>query len=419
MPSRKDSSRHKATGTRGIRLLAFLTLVAGLTGAAAGASNAQSGGAGGGAVYVQTPRISSVACFRRCASRRRARAGSTVRVIGSGLSRVRWVTFHGTRGKDDDVKAKVRPGSDRRLNVRVPLDAVTGPVSAAVSKRLRSRPGRPLAILPPPPPEANPKLTPVPGPRQAGAPRLETGTSSTKAYYGARRTVTFSYRITEASAASIRVELVRARDGSVVTAWTPPADANAGSVHKLVWNGNAGRKPAGSGRYSFRLTVSGTSGAVARSAAAKDFERDAFDLYDHIFPVRGRHNFGGTGARFGAGRSGHSHQGHDVMARCGTKMVAARGGKVEFKAYHRAAGNYLVIDGAGTSVDYVYMHLAEPTPFASGDRVYTGQQIGAVGETGNARGCHLHYEMWGAPGWYDGGRPFDPLPPLRVWDRWS
>ena len=92
---------------------------------------------------------------------------------------------------------------------------------------------------------------------------------------------------------------------------------------------------------------------------------------------------------------------------------------MEFKAYHRAAGNYLVIDGAGTSVDYVYMHLAEPTPFASGDRVYTGQQIGAVGETGNARGCHLHYEMWGAPGWYDGGRPFDPLPPLLAWDRWS
>ena len=190
-------------------------------------------------------------------------------------------------------------------------------------------------------------------------------------------------------------------------------------MQKLVWNGNAGRAPAGPGRYSFRLTVAGTSGAVARSAQAKDFRRDAFDLYDHMFPVRGRHNFGGAGARFGAGRAGHSHQGQDVMAACGTKMVAARGGKVEFKGYHRAAGNYLVIDGAGTSVDYVYMHLAEPTPFVSGDRVYTGQQIGAVGETGNARGCHLHFEMWGAPGWYDGGKPFDPLPSLTAWDRWS
>jgi murein DD-endopeptidase MepM/ murein hydrolase activator NlpD len=65
------------------------------------------------------------------------------------------------------------------------------------------------------------------------------------------------------------------------------------------------------------------------------------------------------------------------------------------------------------------MHLYAPTPFARGDRVYTGQQIGAVGQSGNARGCHLHFEMWGAPGWYEGGRPFDPLPSLMAWDGWS
>ena len=32
-----------------------------------------------------------------------------------------------------------------------------------------------------------------------------------------------------------------------------------------------------------------------------------------------------------------------------------------------------------------------------GDRVYTGQELGAVGDTGNARGCHLHFEEWTAP----------------------
>lgn len=367
---------------------------------------------------METPRISSVSCLRSCASRRRARPGSTLRVVGTGLSGVRWVTFLGGRGKSDDARVKVRSGSDRRLNVKVPLGAVTGPLSASVSRALKSPAGRSVTILPPPPPVANPKLSPVPGPREAGAPRLETGTSTTKAYYGALRAVTFSYRITEASASSVRVELVRARDGAVVQSWSPPS-TGGGSVQKLVWNGNAGRVPAGQGRYSFRLTVAGTSGAVARSAQAKDFRRDAFDLYDHIFPIRGRHDFGGAGARFGAGRAGHSHQGQDVMASCGTKMVAARGGKVQYRGYHRAAGNYLVVDGAGTSVDYVYMHLAQPSPFVSGDRVYTGQQIGSVGETGNARGCHLHFEMWGAPGWYDGGRPQNPLPSLLAWDRWS
>ena len=187
----------------------------------------------------------------------------------------------------------------------------------------------------------------------------------------------------------------------------------------MSWDGRIGSSGAKPGRYSFRLTAASASGAVARSAQTGNVERDAFDLYDHMFPVRGRHDYGGANAHFGAGRAGHSHQGHDVFAECGTPMVAARGGKVKFKQYHAAAGNYVVIDGAGSDADYVYMHLAEPSPFAAGDRVYTGQRIGAVGETGNARGCHLHFELWGAPGWYDGGKPFDPLPSLQAWDSWS
>jgi murein DD-endopeptidase MepM/ murein hydrolase activator NlpD len=148
-------------------------------------------------------------------------------------------------------------------------------------------------------------------------------------------------------------------------------------------------------------------------------KRDAFDLRFHAFPVRGRHDFGGAGARFGAGRAGHRHQGQDVMARCGTPLVTAHGGVVKFKQYQSAAGYYLVIDGDHTGVDYAYMHMLRPSPFRVGERVATGQQIGRVGETGNAVGCHLHFEMWTAPGWYDGGHPFDPLPSLRAWDAYS
>jgi murein DD-endopeptidase MepM/ murein hydrolase activator NlpD len=172
------------------------------------------------------------------------------------------------------------------------------------------------------------------------------------------------------------------------------------------------------GRYAFRLTARGRAGE-ARSAQASDVTRDAFDFYGHVFPVRGRHDFGGSGARFGAGRGGRSHQGHDVFARCGTKLVAARGGVIKFKRYHSLAGHYLVIDGDHTDVDYAYMHLASASPFNQGDRVFTGQQIGNVGETGNAHGCHLHFEMWSGPGWYDGGTPFDPLPHLQAWDAYS
>ncbi|MGH3992295.1 MAG: M23 family metallopeptidase, partial [Pseudonocardiaceae bacterium] len=281
-----------------------------------------------------------------------------------------------------------------------------------------SRPSAPGGVLPPPPPAGNAVLSPVPGPRDAGAPQMETGTSRTKAYVGARRAVTFSYRVSGPVPSALTVELVSGTDGTVVKSWAPAPPA-PGEVQGVSWSGRLGRAVATPGRYSFRLTAATQAGAVARSAQTGDLERDAFDLYDHVFPVRGRHDYGGEGSQFGAGRAGHSHQGHDVFATCGTRMVAARGGRVKFEQYHAAAGHYIVVDGAGSDADYAYMHLAEASPFQPGDRVFTGQQIGSVGDSGNAQGCHLHFELWGAPGWYDGGDPFDPLPALQAWDSWS
>jgi murein DD-endopeptidase MepM/ murein hydrolase activator NlpD len=137
---------------------------------------------------------------------------------------------------------------------------------------------------------------------------------------------------------------------------------------------------------------------------------------DHVFPVRGRHDFGGDAARFGAGRDDHVHQGHDVFAPCGTPLVAARGGRVVMKRFQDRAGNYVVIDGDGTGLSYVYMHLQAPALVERGATVTTGQPIGAVGDTGAARGCHLHFELWTAPGWQRGGAPLDPLERLRAWD---
>ena len=55
----------------------------------------------------------------------------------------------------------------------------------------------------------------------------------------------------------------------------------------------------------------------------------------------------------------------------------------------------------------------------TGEPVRTGQPIGIVGDTGDATACHLHFELWGAPGWYEGGSPVDPLPFLKKWDAYS
>jgi len=387
-------------------------------GALAPAAAAEMGSGGGGGMYVAKPKVSKVSCVRRCATRGRARGGSTLRITGSGLGSVSTVVFNGSFGKGDDVSAIVDPSGDTQLDAQVPIGAVTGPVTVTTKVGAKSRPSAPVAILPPPPPTPNPVLTPVPGVGEANTLQIETGTSRTKAFVGARRAVTFSFRVTGALASGPSVELVRATDGVPVKTWALPP-APSGEIQSVTWDGRIGSAAAKPGRYSFRLSAATAAGAEVRTAQTGEVQRDAFDLYDNFFPVRGKHDFGEAGARFGSGRAGHSHQGQDVFAECGTPMVAARGGTVQFKQFHQAAGNYVVIDGAGTDVDYAYMHLAEPTPFQPGDRVYTGQRIGSVGETGNARGCHLHFELWTGPGWYDGGKPFDPLPSLEAWDSWS
>ena len=136
----------------------------------------------------------------------------------------------------------------------------------------------------------------------------------------------------------------------------------------------------------------------------------------HVFPVAGAYGFGGAGAAFGAGRAGHTHQGQDVVAACGTPLRAALAGVVRWKAYEADAGNYVVVDAEGTDVDYVYMHLTAPSPAARGAAVAVGAPLGFVGSTGSSTGCHLHLELWSGPGWYEGGSAFDPLPVLRAWE---
>lgn len=211
-----------------------------------------------------------------------------------------------------------------------------------------------------------------------------------------------------------------------------------GQVSTAVFHGSTGSaddvrttvKPLDGRRLRGKVPASAVSGPISLVTTASvaseptppvpilpPVPSDVLTVADHVFPIVGKHDFGGSGADFGSGRAGHSHQGHDVFARCGTPMVAARGGRVQASKYHYAAGNYVVIDAEGTGTDYVYMHLVERSPFRRGDKVATGQRIGAVGDSGNARGCHLHFELWSAPGYYEGGRPFDPLPALKAWDR--
>ncbi len=128
-----------------------------------------------------------------------------------------------------------------------------------------------------------------------------------------------------------------------------------------------------------------------------------------VFPIRGPHEYWDG---FGAGRG---HEGVDIGSPCGTPLVAVSAGKVRFSKYHARAGNYTVIDLKGSVLDIAYMHLREPAVVQPGQTVVAGQGIGAVGDTGNASGCHLHFEVWEGP-YYGGGTAIDPMPLLESWD---
>jgi murein DD-endopeptidase MepM/ murein hydrolase activator NlpD len=367
----------------------------------------------GGYRYVAPPEIKSVKCVSACMSRDRVKSGGRIKLRGAGLAGVRRVVYRGARGRRDDVAVRVRAARSRSVAASVPLSAQSGPVEARAARGMSASSHDAVTIMPPAAPVPNATLSSVPG-----VPDLETATSRTLFAIDQRGGVKFSFRLGDSVPESVAVSLVRLDDGTTVRSWTPVIPA-AGETGQVRWNGRVDGAVAPDGRYGFRLVTSSAAGASKVNAAEGDVTRDAFDLRPAIFPIKGRHNYGEGGARFGAGRSGHSHQGQDVMARCGTPLVAARGGRVKTKQYHSAAGNYLVIDIAGDGVDHAYMHMATPSPYAEGDRVRTGDQIGVVGTTGSSSACHLHFESWSAPGWYSGGQPFDPLADLRAWDSYS
>jgi murein DD-endopeptidase MepM/ murein hydrolase activator NlpD len=169
---------------------------------------------------------------------------------------------------------------------------------------------------------------------------------------------------------------------------------------------------AKSGRVQVRSPEAGVSrrGPVLRVAPLPVLRAQAGLVGPAVFPIGGPHEIGEEfNQGFGGGRG---HQGHDVFAACGTPLVAAHGGVVQHVATEGRAGNYIVIQLAdGTSE--AYMHMVDPSPLKAGDPVVAGTPIGAVGDTGRATGCHLHFELWTAPGWYEGGEPIDPLPWLQ------
>jgi murein DD-endopeptidase MepM/ murein hydrolase activator NlpD len=268
-----------------------------------------------------------------------------------------------------------------------------------------------------PPPAGSPTGTPAPAPSAGSLSIASATTSPRKSFYFGFRYPKLTYTIASTQPQNDLVINVVDAGGAVVRSFYRN-DVAPNVAATIRWDGTTAEgRPAPNGDYSFQVAAQ-TGTVAARASSASDLAL-GFSFYGYAFPELGPHDYGTAADRFGAPRAGHTHQGQDVMAACDTPLVAARGGQVQYAGFEANAGNYIVIDGKGTGYDFMYAHLAEPSPLHTGESVRTGQPIGIVGETGDATACHLHFEIWTAPGWYQGGSPIDPLPFLKKWDLYS
>lgn len=341
----------------------------------------------GGASVPGKARVTAVACIPTaampCGSPQELVRGGRVRVTGRSLDASRTLVFRGARGDRDDVTAAARHVRAGHFEAAVPAGARSGIVEVRSAMGTTVRAPRSVRVTAPAPVDL------------AGA----NGTY----FVGGQRQPTLTVSL--GAPATISVEAVREPGGLVVARWDVAAPAGTSVVR---WDAMTVHGPALAGVYRLRTA---TVGGVRAASSA---DSGTFALADHIFPIRGPHDLGQSATNdFGGARR---HQGQDMFAACGTRLAAARAGTVKFAATDARAGNYVVIAGAGSGLDYVYMHMRAPATVAKGQQVFTGQKIGDVGDSGNADGCHLHFELWRAPGWYTGGSAIDPLGLLRAWD---
>jgi peptidoglycan hydrolase-like protein with peptidoglycan-binding domain len=95
--------------------------------------------------------------------------------------------------------------------------------------------------------------------------------------------------------------------------------------------------------------------------------------------------------RFGP-RGSWFHPGLDFAAPTGTRVHAARAGRVAFAGWDAGGYGEMVVLDHGGGVTTRYAHLSR-IAVSAGTRVAAGATIGRVGATGHATGPHLHFEL--------------------------
>ena len=108
--------------------------------------------------------------------------------------------------------------------------------------------------------------------------------------------------------------------------------------------------------------------------------------------------------------SQYYHYGHwaiDIAADYGSTVVAAASGTVIFAGWKGNGGGWQVWISHGGDLYTTYNHMSAIT-VGAGESVGRGAQVGRIGQSGDATGPHLHFEVWVGMIW-GGGQRMNPL----------
>ena len=117
---------------------------------------------------------------------------------------------------------------------------------------------------------------------------------------------------------------------------------------------------------------------------------------------------------WGAGRDkgARKHEGVDIAGKFRTPVVAVGDGYVSSVSENKLGGKVVFVQSAQSNESWYYAHLDSQVA-VSGQHVKTGDVVGLMGNTGNAKYTvtHLHF------GIYTGGGAIDPLPFIQPDDK--
>ena len=161
----------------------------------------------------------------------------------------------------------------------------------------------------------------------------------------------------------------------------------------------------------FLLVVTGAGGALADTVVfyariAKLYSQDPHSkIKMPVQDVAKR----GIADTWGAPRSGgRTHEGQDIFAPKGTKVLSATNGYIYKIGENNLGGQTVSVISSGGRI-YYYAHLDSYAPgIKVGDPVNTRSVLGFVGTTGNAQGTppHLHFGIYT----FGLGNAINPLP---------